>query len=221
MGLWPHFDDLEDENPHKPPVRLIDLIAAEIVDYRQARNCPNPQCLTYASPNRTERDVYPRLEAVPDMLCIIPFRFQYRPHPDPELAMAGQVQSYKIDRPVTFGPSIDLSRFTVHKEKLSAYYKLYAVLKHRGGTNSGHWKPWVQNRGKWWEINDGILMRTRATAAREQVMETPGAAAAPAWGKNAKKTRKPAKKGRKLRANEIFTPCIMFYERAHPSGYTA
>jgi len=73
----------------------------------------------------------------------------------------------KIVKPVTFGPSLDLARFTSNPE-VEAEYRLYGVIVHSGqSAKSGHYFTFIRHSsGGWYQFNDEVVR----AASEQQVL---------------------------------------------------
>src|SRR6476660_7928925 len=61
----------------------------------------------------------------------------------------------KIDSHVKFPLELDMSQFLPDSNSDSDHiYFLYAVIVHRGTSGSGHYIAYVNNRGRWFDMND-------------------------------------------------------------------
>jgi ubiquitin C-terminal hydrolase len=74
----------------------------------------------------------------------------------------------KIDTHVAFPFELDMKQFVPNPDPHSDHlYYLYAVIVHRGTSGSGHYIAYINNQGRWFEMND----RKVTMVTNDQVLE--------------------------------------------------
>ena len=164
----------------RDPVNLNDLIEAKFSAEAMPGACQG--CGRQDSRDRTSNIV-----ATPDMLCVRLTRTHQQRRP---------FRLRKLYRPVNIPLTLDLSRYMEGSLRGHATYRLYAIAKHKGKLNTGHYIAWAKCPTGWHELDDSQYSNSTAAEARSQALPT-------------KKKQSEADLAR------IFTPYLLFYEREY------
>eukprot|EP00741_Cyanophora_paradoxa_P003091 tig00000663_g3000.t1 len=126
---------------------LSNFTAAEVLDGENKYRCSKCKKLVRATKRLT-------IHHSPNVLTIQLKRFDFGRH------------SGKINKPVAFGPTLDLGPFVSCREREGHQYALYAAVVHAGHSmHSGHYYAYVKSPSDFWHCMDDSSVRPASEAA--------------------------------------------------------
>ena len=135
-------------------MKLDHLIAREY----QVRSIANYQCQLSACGDVGAAFHQKRLVATPEMLCVQLYRWR-------QDRINGSLQDVKDYRAVDVAPMLELHDYLDGGVPGLATYHLYALIKHRGTLEEGHYVAYVKSPNRWHQIDGPFVTPCTAEEA--------------------------------------------------------